>query len=139
MSEQKTQEQEGQCGEPDDSQLTGRATALRASTDKTCLVTKTPKYPTCGPWSGVGKAPEKPPGNDADGDGFDSKASGGKDCDDDDQTVFPGAPEACDEKDNDCDMAVDDNCRADLPFSHYVDFSATTSGFTSTSDYATFR
>ncbi len=32
------------------------------------------------------------------------------DCDDTDDSVFPGAPEICDGKDNDCDEVVDDNC-----------------------------
>jgi hypothetical protein len=42
---------------------------------------------------------------DQDGDGF-SVADG--DCNDSDPTVFPGAPELCDGKDNDCNLAVDD-------------------------------
>jgi glucose/arabinose dehydrogenase/PKD repeat protein len=45
---------------------------------------------------------------DRDGDGFASIADGGTDCDDTDPTVFPGAPELCDGKDNDCNNAVDD-------------------------------
>ncbi len=41
---------------------------------------------------------------DADGDG----AGDGEDCDDNDNTVYPGAPEVCDGKDNDCDGDVDE-------------------------------
>jgi len=59
---------------------------------------------------------------DADGDGFGDAsnstqaciAPGGYvsnniDCDDDDPSVHPGAPEICDEKDNDCNGSIDDN------------------------------
>ncbi len=41
----------------------------------------------------------------------------GGDCDDTDQTVFPGAPELCDNIDNDCNGAVDDNAG----LAYYVD------------------
>ena len=37
--------------------------------------------------------------------------------------MYPDALEACDEVDNDCNDLVDDDCVADLPFSHRVDFS----------------
>ena len=47
-------------------------------------------------------------GVDADGDGHASLATGGDDCDDADRQVYPGKPEACDGKDNDCNGAVDD-------------------------------
>ena len=40
---------------------------------------------------------------DADGDGVTEE----DDCDDTDASVYPGAPERCDGKDNDCDAAVD--------------------------------
>jgi hypothetical protein len=42
---------------------------------------------------------------DADGDGWFT----GEDCDDADATVFPGAPEVSDGKDNDCDGQVDED------------------------------
>ncbi len=41
---------------------------------------------------------------DNDGDGHTVEI----DCDDDDPTVWPGAPELCDGKDNDCDKKIDD-------------------------------
>jgi hypothetical protein len=41
---------------------------------------------------------------DADGDG----SPAGVDCDDLDASTFPGAPEVCDERDNDCDGDVDE-------------------------------
>ncbi|HEX6273395.1 MAG TPA: MopE-related protein [Polyangiaceae bacterium] len=114
----------------------GRAIGVRASTADDCEITKTPQYPTCGPWSSVGPKtePPPPPGEDADGDGANAEL----DCDDDDNSVYPGALEACDEKDNDCDDVVDDDCVADLPFSHRVDFSAL-DGFTSTQSYAIYQ
>jgi hypothetical protein len=65
---------------------------------------------------------ESTPGSnefDSDGDGYlactvtdatvlNSKYLGGGDCDDRDNTIFPGATEVCDEVDNNCDGAVDD-------------------------------
>lgn len=48
---------------------------------------------------------------DTDGDGFYTY----EDCDDADSTVYPGAPELCDAKDNDCNGLEDDN----IPFYTY--------------------
>ena len=45
---------------------------------------------------------------DADGDGVDAAPAGG-DCDDADPTVYPGRPERCDGRDEDCDAVVDDD------------------------------
>jgi hypothetical protein len=51
---------------------------------------------------------------DADSDGFFSY----EDCDDHDATVYAGAPELCDGRDNNCDGSIDEN----LPvFTYYVD------------------
>ena len=52
---------------------------------------------------------------DNDGDGSFSDV----DCDDDDDTIYPGAPEVCDGKDNDCDGAIDEDLAAT---SYYIDF-----------------
>ena len=49
---------------------------------------------------------ELPPGAvDLDGDGFDDT----EDCDDDDDDIYPGAPEHCDDVDEDCDGEVDES------------------------------
>ncbi|MBI5511948.1 MAG: hypothetical protein HY903_24590 [Deltaproteobacteria bacterium] len=45
---------------------------------------------------------------DTDVDGFDAVLCGGADCNDLDNSVYPGAPELCDTKDNDCNGAADD-------------------------------
>ena len=51
---------------------------------------------------------------DEDGDGVNADI----DCDDNDNTVYPGAPEICDGKDNDCNSIVDEG----LPFiTNYLD------------------
>jgi hypothetical protein len=51
---------------------------------------------------------------DNDNDGFASDV----DCDDNDATVYPGAPELCDGKDNDCNGEIDDNV---LLITYYFD------------------
>jgi hypothetical protein len=44
---------------------------------------------------------------DMDMDGYIDTAYGGDDCDDNDPNTYPGAPELCDGKDNDCDAVID--------------------------------
>lgn len=46
---------------------------------------------------------------DSDGDGHASVACGGDDCNDKDGTIYKGAPELCDLKDNDCDGKIDND------------------------------
>jgi len=87
-----------------DAELTGAAddiNALDASSDAD------PGSPTDRPDPlpvfDAGNTPLPRDPNDRDGDGV----RGGADCDDDDATRYPGAPERCDGKDNDCDEFVD--------------------------------
>lgn len=46
--------------------------------------------------------------DDLDGDGHEDMACGGDDCADNDSTVYPGALDICDGKDNDCDGTIDE-------------------------------
>jgi hypothetical protein len=48
--------------------------------------------------------------DDADLDGYISEACGGDDCNDNNDSIHPGAAEACDSVDNDCDGTVDEGC-----------------------------
>ena len=56
-------------------------------------------------------------GLDADGDGVLAIEDGGEDCDDSHPLVFPGAPEACDRQDHDCDgqPLAPGVCAGDVP------------------------
>jgi hypothetical protein len=50
-------------------------------------------------------------GTDHDGDGYGKGCAAGDDCNDADKAVYPGAPEICDGKDNDCDNQVDEGVK----------------------------
>jgi len=63
---------------------------------------------------------------DSDGDGHYTPGScltPNDDCDDSDNTVYPGAPELCDGKDNDCDGQIDEGTVCDDLYEDNDDFS----------------
>jgi hypothetical protein len=78
------------------------------------------------------------PTNDADGDTYPPGTATGEDCNDADATVYPGAPELCDSKDNNCDSQVDENCVTQLPQSHHIDLSAA-AGYVGSAGYAIYQ
>ncbi|MHB8875032.1 MAG: putative metal-binding motif-containing protein [Myxococcaceae bacterium] len=53
---------------------------------------------------------------DNDGDGVGGTGSCALDCSDSDPSIYPGAPELCDGKDNDCDRLVDDGLESHTYF-----------------------
>ncbi len=69
-------------------------------------------------------------GDDADGDGHDSLASGGDDCDDTDEYRYPGAIELWDIRDNDCDGNQDEDGRllVERSFEDWPDVAANIDG-----------
>src|SRR5262245_50088575 len=68
----------------------------------------------CGPSTGKGPDPFDmgvlAPTRDNDGDGFSYKQG---DCDDRNPSIYPGAPELCDNKDHNCNGIYDDICDDD--------------------------
>jgi hypothetical protein len=58
-------------------------------------------------YPGTAGAQVPPSDTDKDGDGWTKQAG---DCKDDDPSIYPGAPERCNDKDDDCDGARDEGC-----------------------------
>ncbi|MBT7393120.1 hypothetical protein HN827_09930, partial [archaeon] len=52
----------------------------------------------------------EPTCTDADLDSYESSSCGGEDCDDTNANIFPGQSDLCDDIDNDCDNAIDEDC-----------------------------
>ncbi len=67
-------------------------------------------------------------GRDADGDHHvDASCAGGDDCNDASATIHPGATEACNGADDDCDTTIDEGCCASGPCTTSCGTSGTTS------------
>jgi hypothetical protein len=85
--------------------LTAVGLLLAVAACGTDQLTPAPPLPGGGFGGGAGGAP-----CDADGDGVDGASCNGADCDDTSAAVHPGATEACDGVDNDCNGRVDEGC-----------------------------
>lgn len=88
--------------------------------ESTCEVAELPDLSPCSDgdqctlgdrcYAGLCEAAERDPACEPDLD-YDGVTTGQGDCADDDPTVYPGAEEVCDQKDNDCDGVTDgDEC-----------------------------
>jgi hypothetical protein len=60
--------------------------------------------------SNSGSTPSPIVGIDSDGDGYNSTSTGGGDCNDSNSSINPGATEVCNGINDDCDLAIDEEC-----------------------------
>jgi hypothetical protein len=63
---------------------------------------------------------------DADNDTYGIACAAGPDCDDDNASIYPGATEVCNSKDDDCDSVIDEGCGDNITY--YRDFDNDTYG-----------